>query len=114
MIMRNGSRGNAEVLRSGRGRVSVIARGILRTGIFQLRQYLAQGHDQFVARNMALLELNPELERFVLRLEMENKGLRPLRTRLIFPAFTASFIARQSALQDALKHLQHLFFGGLS
>src|SRR5215475_12019935 len=98
MVMSNWSRGNAYLPRSGRGRVRVIARGILRTGIFQLRQYLAQGHDQFVARNMALLELNPELERFVLWLEMENKGLRPLRTRLIFPAFAASFIARQTTL----------------
>src|SRR5215510_11184687 len=53
-----GLREEAEALRSSRGRIGVIARGILRTGIFQLCQYLAQGHDQFVARNMALLELN--------------------------------------------------------
>src|SRR5258708_11879072 len=38
----------------------------------QLRENLTQRPNQLVARNMALLELNPELERLILRLRSEE------------------------------------------
>jgi len=74
---------------------------------------LAQRNNQLISRNMALLELNPELERFVLRLEMKNEWPRPLRAALLFLALPRASSARQSALQDALKHLGHFLFGRL-
>src|SRR2546425_10493411 len=80
---------------------------------FKLRQNLAQRHNQFIPRNMAPLELNPELERFILRLKVKNKRLRPLRPALFFFAFPPRFIPRQSTLQDAMQHLRHFLFGGL-
>src|SRR5215471_14301195 len=63
---------------------------------------------------MALLELNPELERLVLWFEMEDKSLWPLRTCLFFPPFPPSFIPREAALQNSLKHLQHFFLSRLA
>ena len=49
---------------------------------FELRQNLAQRHNQLIPRDMAPLELNPELERFILWLKVKNKRLRPLRPAL--------------------------------
>src|SRR5580704_12929346 len=63
---------------------------------------------------MALLELNAELEALVLRLELKKKRLRPLWTALLIAPFAPRLIPRQSALQDAVHHLDHLFFGWLA
>src|SRR5258708_18530335 len=79
----------------------------------QLRENLTQRPNQLVARNMAPLELNPELERLILRLELKNKRLRPLRTRLLFAAFATRLIPCQAALQDPMQHLHHFLLGGL-
>src|SRR5215813_13051430 len=54
---------------------------------FQLRQNLAQRHDQLIPRNVALLELNAELKRFILRFEVENERLRPVHTALLVLPF---------------------------
>src|SRR5260221_9000914 len=67
---------------------------------FQLRKYLAQRHNQLIPRYMALLELNPELERFILWLKMKYKRPRPLRPALLFLALPPRFIARQPTLQN--------------
>src|SRR5271154_1021923 len=89
------------VLRSRR-----IGLGIRRT--FQLRQNPAQRRDQLVPRYVALLELNPELERFVLRLKLEDERLRTLRDRLFFLTFAPRLIAGQATLKDAMHHFNHL------
>src|SRR6516162_82914 len=84
-----------------------------RRGAFELRKNFPQRGDQLVAGNMALLELNPELERLVLRLEVKNERLGALRAGLLLPALAPGFVARQATLQNPLKHLQHFLFGGL-
>src|SRR5260370_33076885 len=88
---------------SRRGRIGFRGR---RT--FQLRQNVAQGPNQLVARNVALLELNPEPERLIFRLELKNKRLRPLRTGLLFPALAPCFVPRQTGLQGAMRQLPPL------
>src|SRR5712692_8342334 len=62
---------------------------------FQLGQDFTKGRDQLIARNVALLELNPELEGIVLRLKVEDERPRALRSRLLFAAFAARLVARQ-------------------
>src|SRR5260370_488982 len=62
---------------------------------------------------MALLELNAELEGFILRFELKNKRLRTLGSGLFLAAFAARFIARQPPLHDAMEHLDHFLFGTL-
>src|SRR6266404_1780650 len=102
------------------GDVRLASFGILcRCGIsfrgrpLKLRQDFAQRRNQLIARNVALLELNPELERLVLRLELKNKRLWPLRSCLFLATFAARFIAGEPALHDAVKHLNHFLFGRL-
>src|SRR3979411_1580848 len=77
---------------------------------FQLRKYLPQGADQFVARNMALLELNPKLELLIFRLVLKQKRLRPLRPGDMLLALPARLIAREPALHKALNRFHHLLF----
>src|SRR5215475_7167988 len=62
---------------------------------------------------MTLLELNAEPERLVVRLELENERLRPLRPGLLVTALFASFITRQATLQNAVQHLDHFLLGRL-
>jgi hypothetical protein len=73
----------------------------------QLRQNPPQRRDQLIPRNMALLELDPEFERFVVRLKLEDKRLRPAGHRLLFLAFPSRLVPRQAALKDPVHHLQH-------
>src|SRR5207302_5821356 len=63
---------------------------------------------------MAFLELNPELEGFARRLELEDEGPGPLWTCSLLPAFATRLIACQPSLQNALKHLVHFLFVGLA
>src|ERR1700682_4073531 len=79
----------------------------------KLRQDFPQRGNQLIARNMALLELNTELERLALRLKLKNKRLRPLRSCLFLAPLAARFIACEPALHDAVKHLDHFLFGRL-
>src|SRR5437764_2419819 len=74
---------------------------------FQLSKNLAQSRNQLVARNMALLELNPELEGFARRLKLKDERPRALWSSFLLPALPPRFVASQSALQNALKHLDH-------
>ena len=63
---------------------------------------------------MALLELNPELKLLVLRLELENERLRPLRPGYMF--FARSFRASSRVSPpciDAVNRLQHFLLGRL-
>src|SRR5277367_271889 len=97
------------IYNSGGGRIGVdVCRGA-----FQLRQNIPQRGNQLIARNVALLELNAELESIVLRFKIENERLRTLRSSLLFTAFAARFVAGQATLKDARKHFQHFLFGGL-
>src|SRR6266702_2290690 len=59
---------------------------------------------------MALLELNSELKSLRRRLELKDERPWPLRSCLFIPALTARLIARQPALHDAVKHLNHFLF----
>src|ERR1700724_1244029 len=83
----------------------------LRRRALELRQNAAQRGDQLVAGNVALFELNTELEGIVLRLKLEDEWLRALRPGLLLAALLARFIACQATLQDAMQNLNHLFFG---
>ena len=78
---------------------------------FQLPEDFAQRYNQLIPGNVAFLELNPELEGFVRRLKLKDERPGSLWSGLFLPALTARFIPRQSALQDAVKHLDHLLFG---
>src|SRR5260370_36258013 len=62
---------------------------------------------------MALLELNPELEGLRRRLELKDERPWPLRSGMLLAAFAARLIARQPALHDAMKHLDHFLLGRL-
>src|SRR3990170_6139976 len=85
-----------------------------RTITFELGQDAAQGADQFLARDVAFAELHAEAERFVLRLEIEDVGLRARAGGLLFPALLAGLVAGQSAAGDALQRFGHLLGVGLA
>src|SRR6266567_5800078 len=59
---------------------------------------------------MAFLELNSELKSLRRRLELKDERPWPLRSCLFIPALTARLIARQPALHNAVKHLDHFLF----
>src|SRR5260370_35702091 len=104
----------SRVLQASRPFLAVLSRrGIgLRRGSLKLRQYFAQRRNQLIARNMALLELNPELERLRGRFELKDERLWPLRSRWLFAAFTSRLIASEPALLDAVARISHCLFGG--
>src|SRR5260370_34735349 len=58
----------------------------------------------------ALLERNWELKSRGRRVELKDERPWPLRSCLFIPALTARLIARQPALHDAAKHLDHFLF----
>src|SRR5438477_388223 len=86
----------------------------LRRGSLELCQDFAQRRNQLSARNMTFLELNPELKCLRRRLELKDERPWPLRSRLLFAAFAARLIAGQPSLHDAVEHLDHFLFGGLT
>src|SRR5260370_11669716 len=94
----------SRVLQASRPFLAVLSRrGIgLRRGSLELCQYFAQRRNQLIARNMALLELNPELERLRGRFELKDERLWPLRSRMLLAAFTAPLLRSQSALHDPM------------
>src|SRR5260370_20312333 len=106
----------SRVLEASRPFLAVLSRrGIgLRRGSLELCQYFAQRRNQLIARNMALLELNPELERLRGRFELKDERLWPLPSPMLFAAFNARLISKDSALHDAVEHLDHLLVSRLS
>ena len=61
-----------------------------------------------------LRKLQAHVERIVLGAIVEEEGLGPRRGLGFFLARAASFIARETAMGDALHHFVHLLFVGLA
>src|SRR5262249_20956416 len=90
--------------RSGYGRTARGgSAGDLRALVLEPLDDGTKSSDQFLARDLALAELDSHAERFVLRLIVEDKWLRAWAGGSLFPAFFAGFVAGQAAAYDALK-----------
>src|SRR5579862_5734845 len=67
----------------------------------------AEGGDQLVARDIALAKLNAQAEGLVFGLKIEDKGLRAGPGGLLFAAGSASFVAGETAFDDAVHGFGH-------
>src|SRR2546428_6949172 len=61
---------------------------------------------------MALAKLHAQAEGVILRLKTKDEWLRARRSGRFVAALTASVIAGQATLENAVDHFKHLLFGG--
>ena len=78
--------------------------------LFNFVQHRAQCSGKFVARNMALAELDSQLVRAAIAFKIKYKRLRTRAQFAFFAALASRFVARQSALHDARNRFDHFLF----
>ncbi len=82
--------------------------------LLQRFDQVAQRLDQLRAGDVALAELDAQLEGFVVGMVVEDERLRARAGARFFLALAAGFVASQSGLRDAVDRFLHLAFARLA